>query len=162
MVNGSRSNASAELLGQPDENALRAADVTEPILLLVLLQFANEFGAMGAQADKDILDSLDSEHDATYAQRVRRRVFRLNAGRRRPLEPHQLKPAVTVRGPHHRDVDSDAVEADDTVCPTSLDLRLALQLQTKLDKESNGGCEVVDNNTDVVHTRKCHIFSVAH
>ena len=40
-------------------------------------------------------------------------------------------------GPHHRDVDSDAVEPDDTVHPTSLDQRLALQLHTKFDKERN-------------------------
>jgi hypothetical protein len=31
------------------------------------------------------------------------------------MELRQLKPAVAVRGPHHRDVDSDAVEPDDTV-----------------------------------------------
>src|SRR3982074_3449833 len=51
------------------------------------------------------------------------------------MELRQLKPAVAVRGPHHRDVDSDAVEPDDTVHPTSLDRRLALQLHTKFDKE---------------------------
>src|SRR5919204_3722704 len=49
----------------------------------------------------------------------------------------QLKPAVAVRGPHHCDVDSDSVEPDDAVHPTSLDWHLALQLETKFDKESD-------------------------
>jgi hypothetical protein len=47
------------------------------------------------------------------------------------MELRQLKPAVAVRGLQHRDVDSDAVEPDDTVHPTSLDRRLALQLHAK-------------------------------
>ncbi len=38
---------SAELLGQCDDDALGAADVTEPIAVLVLLQLADEFGRTG-------------------------------------------------------------------------------------------------------------------
>jgi hypothetical protein len=97
---------------------------------------------MGAQAGKDVLDVFDGEHDATYAQRVRGYVFRLSADRRRNVGLHQLKPAVAVRGPHHGDVDADAVKPDDAVRPTSLDCRLALQLQTKFDKQSDSSCEV--------------------
>jgi hypothetical protein len=55
------SNASAELLGQRDDDALWPADVAEPIGVLVLLQLANEFGAMGMQAGKDVLDVFDGE-----------------------------------------------------------------------------------------------------
>ncbi len=40
---------SAELLGQCDDDALGAADVTEPIAVLVLLQLADEFGNTLAQ-----------------------------------------------------------------------------------------------------------------
>jgi hypothetical protein len=39
---------SAELLSQCNEYALGAADVTEPIAILVLLQLANEFGTVSA------------------------------------------------------------------------------------------------------------------
>src|SRR5205085_5816879 len=91
--------ASAELLGQRDDDALRAADVTEPIAVLVLRHLANELGAMGAQAGKDVLDVFDGEHDVTYAQRIRRCVFRLSADGRLPVELCQLKPAVAVRVP---------------------------------------------------------------
>jgi hypothetical protein len=52
---------SADLLGQSDDDALGAADVTEPIAVLVLLQLANEFGAVGVQAGKDVLNVLDGE-----------------------------------------------------------------------------------------------------
>jgi hypothetical protein len=41
---------SAEPLGQCDDDALGAADVTEPIAVLVLRQLADEFGAVSAQA----------------------------------------------------------------------------------------------------------------
>ena len=81
--------------------------VAEPIAVLVLPQLANEFGAVGVQAGKDVLDVVDGEHDATYAQRVRRCV-RLGGGGRRGVELRQLKLAVAVRGPHECDVDSDA------------------------------------------------------
>ena len=63
---------------------------------------------------------------------------------------------MAVRGPHHRDVDSDAVEPDDTVHPTSLDRRLALQLHTKFDKERYSSLEVVDDDADVVHPLNRH------
>jgi hypothetical protein len=56
---------SAELLGQSDDDALGAADIAEPIAVLVLRQLADEFGAMGAQAGNDGLDVVDREHDAT-------------------------------------------------------------------------------------------------
>ena len=39
----------ADLLGQPDEDALSASDVTEPILILVLRQFTNRLGSVRAE-----------------------------------------------------------------------------------------------------------------
>ena len=48
-------NALSELLGKRDDDALRAADVTEPVHVLILGYFAYELSAMGAQAREDIL-----------------------------------------------------------------------------------------------------------
>src|SRR5262245_7006891 len=93
----------SELLRQCDEDALRAADVAEPIFVFVLRQLANEFGAMRAQPGKGVLDVFDSEHDATYSQRVRRSVFRPSTDRLRMVELAQLKPGMAVRSPHHCD-----------------------------------------------------------
>src|SRR5204862_2460118 len=121
---------------------------TQPIAVLILLQLAHEFGTVSAQAPKDVLNVVDGEHDATYAQRVHRCVFRLCGDRRRIVELRQLEPAMAVRGPQHCDVLSDVVKADDTVHPTSLDWRLALELHTNFNKERSSSLEVVDNNED--------------
>jgi hypothetical protein len=69
-------------------------------------------------------------------------------------------PPVAVRGPHHCDVASDAVEPDDAVDRRSFDGRLTLELQTKLGKERDRRLEVVDEEEDVIHPQKCHIPSV--
>src|SRR5262249_3058754 len=116
---------------------------------------------MRAQAGNDVVDVFDGEHDAPYAQRVRRCVPRLRAGRHRAVELRQLEPAVAVWGPHHRDLDPDAVEPDDAVHPTALDWHLDLQPQTELDKEGDSSLEVVDDNADVIHPPKRHAPRIA-
>src|SRR5688500_13136147 len=142
-----------ELFRQRDDNALRAADVGEPIYVLILHHLANEFSPMLLQASNDVVDVRDSEHDATDAQRVYRRVLWLSPDRLGPVIPLQLEPPVAVRGPHHCDVASGAIEPDDAVDPRSLDGRLALKLQTKFGKEHDRNLEVVDNNENVVHSQ---------
>src|SRR5206468_6227845 len=82
---------SAELLGQSDDDALRATQEAEPVDVLVLRDLADEFGTVAPQAGNDVVDVVDSEHDAAYAQRVRRRAFRLGSDRRRRVELRQLK-----------------------------------------------------------------------
>src|SRR6185503_12330520 len=47
---------SGALLGQGDDDARGAADVTQPITVLVLHQLADELGAVGAQAGEDVLN----------------------------------------------------------------------------------------------------------
>src|SRR5216110_3677321 len=147
---------SAELLGQSDDDALRATQEAEPVDVLVLRDLAEEFGTVAAQAGNDVVDVVDSEHDAAYAQRVRRRAFRLGSDRWRRVELRQLNPAVAVRGPHHGDVGTDVVEPDDAVHPTPLDRRLAFQLHTEFGEERFGSLEVVDNDENVVHPLKRH------
>src|ERR1019366_1373208 len=63
-------NASAELLGQRDDDDLRAADVTEPIAVLALRQLANEFGATGPQAGNDVLDCRTASSPTTRSNRL--------------------------------------------------------------------------------------------
>src|SRR5215204_7652983 len=140
----------AELLGQRDDDALGAADVAEPIAVLVLHHLANELRAADSQTGHDGVDIVDREHDPTHAQPVDRCV-RLSADRRRRLELRQLDPAVAVRGSQHRDVASDTIEPDEAVHAWTLDCRLALQLQTKFDEEGDRSREVVDDDADVVH-----------
>src|SRR5918992_280365 len=117
--------SSAELLGQSNDDALRATQEAEPVDVLVLRDLADKFCTVAAQAGNDVVDAVDGEHDAAYAQRVRRRVLRLGSDRRRCVVPRQLNPAVAVRGPHHGDVGTDVFEPDDLAHPRTLDLRLA-------------------------------------
>src|SRR5919205_1899799 len=109
--------ASPELLGKSDDDALGATQEAEPVAVLVLRDLADEFATVAAQAGNDVFDVVDGEHDAAYAQRVRRRAFRLGSDRRRRVELRQLEPAVAIRGPHHGDVGTDVVEPDDAVHP---------------------------------------------
>src|SRR5687768_11283366 len=81
----------AELLGQRDEDPLGAADVTEPVAILVLRHLSNEFRAMGSQAGDRGIDVVDDEHDAMHAKRVVR-SRRLGADRRGGQVLRQLKP----------------------------------------------------------------------
>src|SRR3954470_14700008 len=101
---------SAELLGESDDDALRATQEAEPVDVLVLRDIADELATVAAQAGNHVVDVVDSEHDAAYAKRVRRRAFRLGSHGRRRMELRELNPAVAVRGPHHGELGTDAGE----------------------------------------------------
>src|SRR6476469_7981147 len=116
-VNGSLRKDSAELLSQSDDDALRATQEAEPVAVLVLRDLADEFATVAAQAGNDVVDVIDSEHDAAYAQRVRRRALRLSSNGRRRVELRKLNPTVAVRSPHHGDVGTDVVEPNDLARP---------------------------------------------
>src|SRR5215470_3259614 len=112
---------------------------------------------MRAQAREHIIDVVDGEHDATYAQRVHRRVLRFRSDHRGRVELVQLEPTVAVWGPQHRDLASNVPEPNDAVHPTSLDWQLAFQLHTKLDKKRLRSLKVVNHDENVVHPPKCHL-----
>jgi hypothetical protein len=63
---------------------------------------------------------------------------------------------VPVRGPHHGDVGTDALEPDHTARPIPLDLRLALQLHAEIGEERLGGLEILDDDENVVHPLNRH------
>src|SRR5918992_4106606 len=52
---------SAELLGQSDDDALRATHEAEPVAVLVLRDLADEFGTVAAQAGKDDVEICSSK-----------------------------------------------------------------------------------------------------
>src|SRR4051812_26457885 len=73
----------------------------------------------------------------------------------------QLKPPVPIRGPHHDDVDLDTFEPVDAVHPLSLDRRLAFFRHAKRGEKSESGCEVFDDDADVVQSLDRHVPSIA-
>ena len=52
--------ASADLLGQLDDDSRRAADVAEPVGVPVAQQLADELRAAGLQAGKDVVEDIHS------------------------------------------------------------------------------------------------------
>jgi hypothetical protein len=66
------------------------------------------------------------------------------------------EPTVAVRGLHHRVLHPDALEPDDAVHPTALDLPLSLQLESEFDEERRRGLEVVDHDAHVLHALDRH------
>lgn len=58
---------SSELLGKPDEEPFRAADVAEPIRIFVLNDFAHELCAALAEPVERLVDFVNGEHDAQVA-----------------------------------------------------------------------------------------------
>src|SRR5687767_5153544 len=72
MVSPKAVEASGEFLGQGDDDARRASDVAESVLVLGLGHLADELGAGGAQPSDGVVDAFDGKHDAPQAQRVRR------------------------------------------------------------------------------------------
>ena len=109
---------------QLDDDPLGATDVAEPVAVLVLLQLADEFGAVSPQAVEDIVDALYRERGMTDAQRVRRSA-RVTVSTLRRVELGQLEPSVAVWGPHRRDVRPDSLEPNDVIHPAALDRCLA-------------------------------------
>src|SRR5206468_11453644 len=106
-------NASGEFLGQPNDNALGAADIGEPIRVLVLHHFADQFGAMGKQARDDVVDVIDVEHDAADPEFVHRSVLAPSSDRFRGVELVQLDPSVAVRSAYQHEGSTDVLKANE-------------------------------------------------
>jgi len=151
-------NALPELLGKRDDDALGAADVGEPIRVLVLHHFADQFGAVGEQARDDVVDVIDGEHDAADPECVQRSVRGPSSDRLRRVELVQLDPSVAVRSAHQCEGSTDVLKADETIYRGALDGRLALQLESEVEKEGLRGLKVVDDDKDVVHSFKRHVL----
>src|SRR5215212_9578917 len=135
------------------------ADVAEPIRVFVLHHFADQFGAVRAQARDDVVDVIDGEHDAADPECVHRNVLGPSSDRFWRVELVQLDPSVAVWSAHQREGRTDVLKADETIYRGAFDSRLALQLHTKLDKKGVRSRKVVDHDENVVHPLERHVFS---
>src|SRR5215212_8603379 len=152
---------SEELFSQRYDDAPWTPHVAQPIQVLVLGHFAEEFGAeVGAHASHSLLDAFDCKHHAPQAQRVRRCDRRFDLHQFWIAKLRQLKVPVPIWGPHHNDVDLDTFEPVDAVHPLSLYRRLTLFLQTERGKESASGLKVLDDDAYVVQSLDRHLPSI--
>src|ERR671911_2694241 len=154
-------NASEELFSQRYDDAPWSPHVAQPVEVLVLGHFADEFGAeVGAHRSDSVLDAFDCKHHAPQAQRVRRCDRRFDLHHFWIAKLRQLKVPVPIWGAHHNDVHLDTFEGVDAVDPLSLYRRLTLRLQTELGKESDSGCKVLDDDAYVVQSLDRHVPSI--
>jgi hypothetical protein len=102
----------ADLLGQPDENALGASHVAEPIHVFVLDHFVDELRAVLAQSGQRIVEVVHGEHDAKIAEGVYRGVPVIGDHRRRE-KAREFDRAVAVRHTHHGDLDALVAQSSD-------------------------------------------------
>src|SRR5262245_32520778 len=149
-----------ELFGKPDQNSFGTPDVAEPIRILILDHFADEFRAALAEPGERIVDVLHGEHDAQVTESVHWSAAVIgNHGRRE--ESGHLEPAVTVRRPHHGNLDAHVAQPSDAICPVSFDWGAPLELEAKFGEELDGGIDVFHHDADIVHTLDRHDFSLA-
>jgi hypothetical protein len=154
-------NASGEFLGQRNDDAGRASHVAESVYVLVLDHLADEFGAVGAQPSDSVVEAFDAKHDAPQTQRIRRCDRRLDLDQFWIAKLRQLKPPVPIRSLHHHDVDLDTFDPVDAVHPRALDRRFAFARHAEDGEKSDRGCQVVDDDADVVQSLDRHVPSIA-
>jgi hypothetical protein len=71
-----------------------------------------------------------------------------------------LEAAVTVGGAHHGNLDSLIAQSGDTSGPFSFDRGPPFELKADLAKEIDRRCEVIDNDSYVVHPFKPHVSNL--
>jgi hypothetical protein len=154
-------NPSEELFSQRYDDAPWSPHVAQPVQVLVLGHFAQEFGAeVGAHPSHSLLDAFDCKHDAPQAQRVRRCDHRFDLHQFWIAKLRQLKAPVPIWGAHHNDVDLDTFEPVNAVHPLSLYRSLTLLLQTELGKEGDSGSKVLDDDAYVIQSLDRHLPSI--
>jgi hypothetical protein len=64
---------------------------------------------------------------------------------------------VAVRRAHHGNLDALLAQSSDTSGPFSFDRGPPFELEAELAKEINRRCEVIDDNSNVVHPFERHV-----
>jgi hypothetical protein len=79
---------------------------------------------------------------------------------RRGEKAGELKPPVAIRRAHHGNFDALVGESSNTAGPFSFNRDLAFELEAELAKEINRRCEIIDENSYVVHPFERHLFNL--
>src|ERR1700730_7308112 len=104
--------ALADLLGEPDENALGASDVAEPIHVFVLDDFVDELRAVLAEPGQGFIEIVHGEHDAEVAEGVDRSGAVIGDRRRRE-KAREFDFAEAVWHTQHCDLDALVAQSSD-------------------------------------------------
>ena len=105
--------------------------------------------------------TLSRENVASLEVIERRRVVLLGQRDYRwGEEAGELEPPVAIRRAHHGDFDALIAESSNTAGPFSFNRGLAFELETELAKEINRRCEVIDDDSYVIHPFERHVFNL--
>src|ERR671924_557035 len=152
--------ASADSLGQPDQNALGASDVAEPIHVFVLDHFVDELRAVLAEPGERIVEVVHGEHDAEVTESVHRGVPVIGDHRRRE-KSREFDPAVAVWRPHHGGLDALVAESSDAPGPVPFDHGSPFEFEAQLGEKRDSGIKRFHHDADVVHPLKRHAAILA-
>src|SRR5262245_59863697 len=75
-------------------------------------------------------------------------------------EPGELEPAVAVRRAHHGNLNALIAQPSNTSGPFSFDRGPPFEIEAELAKEFDRRCEVIDDDSYVVHSFKRHMSSL--
>src|SRR3954452_20320176 len=148
-------SASADSLGQPDQNALGASDVAEAIHVFVLHHFVDELRALLAEPGERIVEVVHGEHDTQITQSVHRGVPVIGDHRRRE-KAREFDPAVAVRRTHHRGLDALIAQSSDAPRPVSFDHGSPFEFEAQLGEKRDSGIKRFHHDADVVDPLKRH------
>jgi integrase len=150
---------SAKLLGEPDENTFRPADVAEPVRVFVLDHVTtDQLRTVLAEPGERLVDVVHCEHDAEVPQSVHR-GFAVICDNVRREKVREFEPAVAVRRAHHGDLDALVAEAGDTPCPLPFDVGSPFEFEAEFAEELDRAGEVLDDDADIVHPES-HLASL--
>jgi hypothetical protein len=152
--------ASADSLGQPDENALGASDVAEPIHVFILDHFVDELRAVLSEPGERIVEVVHREHDTQIAQRIHGSVPVIGDHRRRE-KAREFDPAVAVRRTHHGDFDALVVQSSHAPGPVAFDHGSPFELEAQLGEKRDSSIKRFHHDADVVHPLKRHAAILA-
>src|ERR671911_1855703 len=150
---------SAKLLGEPDENAFRPADVAEPVRVFILDHVTtDQLRTVLPEPGERLVDVVHCEHDAEVPQSVHR-GFAVICDNVRREKVREFEPAVAVRRAHHGGLDALVAEGSDTPCPLPFDVGSPLEFEAEFAEELDRAGEVLDDDADIVHPES-HLASL--
>lgn len=140
----------SKFLGQSNEQSFGAADVAEPIRVLVLNHCADKLCALFAKPRERLVNVAHGEHGAQVAESVHRGIPVIG-DYGRSEKSREFESVVTIGSDHHSDLDALVAQPGDSPSPFSFDHGSPLERETKLGEKRDDLIERLYHNTDVVH-----------
>jgi hypothetical protein len=78
---------------------------------------------------------------------------------RRREKTGELEPAVAVRRAHRRNLDALIAQSSDTPRPFSFNRGPPFEIEPEFAEEIDRRCEIIDDDSYVVHPFKCHVYN---